>query len=243
MTTTSARAICTNPEWLGRAHCEKCHIRKLMLFSGLPDSTFDNLLQPIDHFLYAPGTVVYEVNTHKKFIYSIRRGLVKLVHDGHDGVSRIVRLLGPGAVIGIELLDGSESYHHTAITLNQVDLCKIPAATVKQLETRHPQLCGQIRKQIQSQLDLADQWICALGTGSAKQRVAQLLLVLNESYADKDGAFILLNRDDMAAIIGIAFETVSRMIAEFKRQKILYKTTDNLYKCDVDELQKITRQE
>jgi len=241
MTIDTGKTYCTDVEWIGRAHCDKCHIRKLMLFSDLPESAFDVLLQPIDHFLHPPSSVIYEVNTQKKFIYSIRRGLVKLVHITPDGSYRIVRLLGPGAVIGLELLDGAEGYHHTAIAINQVDLCRIPVPTIKQLENDYHSLCKQVGQQLQDQLDLADQWIVALGTGSAKQRVAQLILVLHKLYADKNDAFILLSREDMAAMIGIAIETVSRMIAEFKRQKILNKTNDNLYTCDVAALQKINQ--
>jgi CRP/FNR family transcriptional regulator len=241
MTIQSGNTYCTNVEWIGRAHCGKCHIRKLMMFSELPETAFEVLLQPIDHFLHPPNSVLYEVNNHKKFIYSIRRGLVKLVHVAPDGVYRIVRLLGPGAVIGLELLDGADSYHHTAIAINQVDLCRIPVPTIKQLEKDYQSLCKQVSQQLQDQLDLADQWIVALGTGSAKLRVAQLILVLHNLYADKNDAFILLNREDMAAMIGIAIETASRMIAEFKRQKILYKTKDKLYTCDVAALQKISQ--
>jgi len=237
----SGKTYCTDVEWIGRAHCGKCHIRKLMLFSELPENAFDVLLQPIDHFLHPPNSVLYEVNTQKKFIYSIRRGLVKLVHISPDGAYRIVRLLGPGAVIGLELLDGAEGYHHTAIAINQVDLCRIPVPTIKQLEKDYHSLCKHVGQQLQDQLDLADQWIIALGTGSAKQRVAQLILVMHKLYADKHDAFILLSREDMAAMIGIAIETVSRMIAEFKRQKILNKTSDNLYTCDVAALQKISQ--
>ena len=235
-------AFCTNAEWKGRAHCEKCHIRQLMLFSELPESAFEKMLQPIDHFLYPPGSVLYEANTHKKFIYSIRRGMVKLEHVAHDGHNRIVRLLGAGAAIGLELLDGADGYHHTAIAVNQVDLCKIPLSTVKQLEDNHPKLCKHVGQQLQEQLDLADQWIVALGTGTARQRVAQLILVMDEFFANENDAFILLNREDMAAMIGIAVETVSRMIAEFKRQKILKRLKDNLYTCNVAALQEISRQ-
>jgi CRP-like cAMP-binding protein len=242
MTKELGKTYCTNVEWLGRAHCGRCHIRKLMLFSELPESAFDVLLQPIDHFLYPPNSVLYEINNHKRFIYSIRRGLVKLVHVTPEGAYRIVRLLGPGAVIGLELLDGADSYHHTAIAINQVDLCRIPVPTIRQLENDYHSLCKHVGQQLQDQLDLADQWIVALGTGPAKQRVAQLILVLHDFYADKNDAFILLNREDMAAMIGIAIETVSRMVAEFKRQNILYKTDENLYMCDVAALQEITRQ-
>jgi len=234
-------AFCTNAEWIGRAHCDKCHIRQLMLFSELPESAFEKMLQPIDHFLYPPGSVLYETDTHKKFIYSIRRGMVKLEHVAQDGQNRIVRLLGPGAAIGLELLDGADSYHHTAIAVNQVDLCKIPISTIRQLENKYPTLCKHVGQQLQDQLDLADQWIVALGTGTARQRVAQLILVMDKFFANENDVFILLNREDMAAMIGIAVETVSRMIAEFKRQKILKRVKDNLYTCNVAALQEISK--
>lgn len=240
MTIKSDITFCTDAQWVGRANCGKCHIRRLMLFSELPENAFDNLLQPIDHFIYAPGSVLYEVDTHKKFIYSIRRGIVKLVHVTENGTNRIVRLLGPGMVIGLELLDGAKGYHHTAIAIGQVDLCKIPVPTVRQLESEHSELYVQVGEQLQNQLDLADQWIVALSTGSAKQRVAQLILFLNECYADESSAFNLLSREDMAAMVGIAVETISRIIAEFKRQKILYKNKDNLYMCNVTALQEIS---
>lgn len=236
-----ANAICTSPEWLGRAHCEKCHIRRLMLFSKLPEATFDDLLQPIDHLLYPPDSALYDDSTRKKFIYSIRRGMVKLVHTGHNGDHRIVRLVGPGSAIGLELLDGDDDYHHSAIAVNQVDLCRIPLSTISRLEHNHPLLCDQVRRQLQSQLDQADQWISALGTGNARQRVANLLLILSDFSTEKSGAFMLLSREDMAAMIGIALETVSRIVAEFKRLKLLRKTTDNLYLCNVAELQEISR--
>lgn len=237
----SGKTYCTNIEWIGRADCGKCHIRQLMLFSGLPNTAFEKSLKPVDHYLHPPGSILYETNSRKKFIYSIRRGMVKLVHVAHDGEKRIVRLLGPGAAIGLELLNGTDNYHHTAVTVNQVDLCKIPVTTIKHLEQKHPALCKKVSQQLQGQLDLADQWIVALGTGAVKQRVAQLILILDEFFANENDAFILLNREDMAAMIGIAVETVSRTIAEFKRLKVLYKTQNNLYRCNVTALQKLSQ--
>jgi len=232
---------CTDIKWIGRAYCEKCHIRKLMLFSKLPENAFTNLLQPINHYLYSPGSTLYQINTNLNRIYSIRQGMVKLVHIEKNGGKRIVRLLGPGAVLGLELLDGAKSYHHTAIAVGEVDLCKIPIDTILNLENNYPDLCARIREQLQKQLDFSDRWIVALGSGIAKQRVAQLLLILNEFSVEKDGAFILLSGEDMAAMIGIATETVSRMIAEFKREHILVKTSNNLYKCDVAKLNNIAQ--
>lgn len=241
MKKSPSTGYCTDPQWLGRANCGKCHIRHLMLFSELPEVAFDKLLQPIIHHLYPEESLIYSELSKKKSIYSIRKGMVKLVHTSKDGTQRIVRILGSGAAIGLELLESAESYHHTALAITDVDLCTIPIETVKQLEEKYPGLCVRVRKQLQDQLDLADQWIYALSTGSAKQRVAQLILTLEKYFSDEDQAFLLLNRDDMSAMTSISSETISRTIAEFKRENILTKTKGNLYSCNVEALGDMTQ--
>lgn len=241
MSNKLSKVQCSDIEWIGRAQCEKCHIRRLMLFSDLPESTFDHTLHPIDHLLYPPKSVLYEESTDKKFVFSIRRGLIKLEHVTIDGNNRIVRLIGPGAALGLELIDEAENYHHTATALTHVDLCKIPVSTIRKLEEDHPSICKHIRVQLQGQLDLADKWIIALGTGPAKQRVAHLLLILDEFLADEDGVCALLSREEMADMIGITVETVSRIIAEFKRKEVLKKANDNVCTCNVAALQEITQ--
>lgn len=241
MNKKSDKINCTNIEWVGRAHCEQCHIRQVMLFSELPDSAFDDFLEPIDNFLYPPGSVLYETGTNNNYIYSIRRGIVKLVHITEDGSYRIVRLLSSGTAIGLELLDSSKSYHHTAIAINEIDLCKIPVSTVQHLENKYPELIKQVGQRLQNQLDVADQWIIALSTGTAKQRVAQLLLLLNNHYSNENGAFILLSRDDMSGMTGVTVETVSRIIAELKRGGTLRKCCEHLYLCNTVTLRNITQ--
>ncbi|MDH5612445.1 MAG: Crp/Fnr family transcriptional regulator [Gammaproteobacteria bacterium] len=235
------RTSCTNSEWIGRAHCEKCHICMMMQSSDISESAFENILQPIDHFLYPPGSILYEAGTNKEFIYSIRNGMVKLINNTPDGTGKIMRLLGSGASIGLELLDSTNGYHHTAITVDDVDLCRIPLSTIKKINDEYPALYKQINHQLQSQLDLADQWISAFSTGTEQQRIIQLLLILCEFFSDKNGAFTLINHDDIAAIVGIQVKAVDRVISDFKSQNVIckYKTKNNLYKCNTELLKKI----
>lgn len=237
------KSYCANKEWLGRADCGHCHVRHLMLFSGLPESAFDTVLQPVDHFIFHEGSVIYVDGGKDGHIYSIRRGLVKLLHIAPDGSQRIVRIMGPGATVGLEMLDGGDGYRHTAVAVNDADICRIPLATVKALQAEYPQLCQQVRQRLQDHLDRADQWIIALGTGPAKERVVNLLLMLSEMSTHPNGDIELLGREDMSAIVGTTVETVSRIIADLKRRRLLYKvTTDNLYRCDRDALKTISQQ-
>lgn len=234
-----ATNYCTDHQWKGRADCAHCGIRKLMLFSGIPDSGFAHLLQPVDNHLYRAGATLYEEGIHGQMAFSIRRGLVKLLYRTPDGSQRIVRLLGRGVTIGLELLDKGVTYHHTAIAVQNVDLCTIPLPTLRNLESEYPALCDKVRQQLQYQLDCADHWIKSLNTGVARARIARLLQLLMEIGADRNGDIQLLPRDDMAAVVGVTAETASRIVADFKRRGVLAKVASNTYRCDVPLLQRL----
>ena len=52
----------------------------------------------------------------------------------------------------------------------------------------------------------------------------------------------LLPGEDIAAIISVSVETVSRIIADMKRRRLLTKVASHLYRCDTEALETITRQ-
>jgi CRP-like cAMP-binding protein len=235
-------SYCTDAEWVGRADCKHCSIRSMMLFSGLPDRAFGKTLGPIDNFAYAPGTALYDAQQQGAAIFSIRRGLVKLLHLGPDGSQRILRLLGAGSVAGLELLDGHETYSHSAVAVNRLDVCRIPVSTIAALEKEFPDLSRQSRHRVQEQLDRADEWILTMGTGPARHRIAHLLLFLSRCSADANGDIELLAGEDMAAIVGTSIETVSRIIADLKRRGLLHRVATHLYRCDTVALQSMTRE-
>ena len=241
MSREGQHSYCTDAEWVGRADCRHCNIRNMMLFSGLPDTAFDRTLRPIDNFVYAPGASLYDEGQPGEAIFSIRRGLVKLLHLSADGSQRILRLLGSGSAVGLELLDGGKQYRHSAVAVSQLDVCRIPVSAIAALEKEFPELTRQERHRLQEHLDRADEWILTMGTGPARQRVAHLLLFLSRYSADPNGDVELLAGEDMAAIVGTSVETVSRIIADLKRRRLLNRVAAHLYRCDTAALEAITR--
>ena len=236
------RTYCTDVTWEGRADCRHCNIRHLMMFSGLPESAFDDILRPIDNYCYPGGTVLFEEGKCDRGIFSIRSGIIKMQSLTTDGTQHIVRLLGAGSAIGLELLAAENCYRHTAIALTTVDACQIPLETMLDLDATHPQLCQQVRARLQEDLDRTDKWILNLSSGAARTRVAHLLLLILEYSSIPNHIIELPGRSDIAAIIGTSVETASRNIAELRRHNILRKTGVHHYQCDVAALESITRE-
>jgi len=98
---------CSNHRRVGRAHCEWCRFKKLMLCSDVSDSAIKNALKAASQYRYPSNTLIYEAGSPHKYIYFIRLGMVKLEYSAPNGENRIVRLLGPGSSLGLELLDGA----------------------------------------------------------------------------------------------------------------------------------------
>jgi CRP-like cAMP-binding protein len=223
--------------WQGVANCSQCAIRNSVLFAGLSERDFETLHKPIDQFLFKAGSKIYGAGDTAEYMYTIRSGLVKLVQYLPDGTQRIVRLLKTSDVIGLEaVLD--PAYKHDAITLHETEVCRYPASAAQALSDSNPQLHKELMKRWQRALNEADAWVTELSTGSSKQRVSRLLLMLVKDNPANNCS--LFGREDMGAMLGITTETASRTIAEFKRQRLIVETAPNEFLIDVQKLEEIS---
>ncbi len=214
MKSLTNNSYCTDATWIGRADCRHCDVRGTMLFSTLNEADLSGILQPIDNLQLPAKAALYREGDAGDAIYTVRRGLVRLVHYAPNGTRRIVRLLRAGDVTGLEVIVNSH-YHHSAEAVTETDVCRIPAAVVLQLEQHNAALHQALMKRWQRSVDEADTVITDLSTGTAQARAARFLL----QAACDDGRTEChhLSREDIAALLGLTVETVSRVFAEFKR--------------------------
>lgn len=219
---------CTSVEWQGRSRCTVCAIRNSVLFSGLTPPELDAILQPIDNLHVPQSAVLYEQGATAPSVYTLRSGILKLRIDLPNGGQRIVRLLRPGDVAGMETLVG-ERYHHTAIALRDADVCRIPREVVVQLDRTSPAVHQALMQRWQRSVDQAEHCIVSLSTGTAEARMARLLVMLGCSGNQPE---TMPSREDMGALLGVTTETASRIMAEFKRRGLVHADRGNEVVCD-----------
>lgn len=237
--TAEPKSKCTDVEWLGRADCSKCAIKKNVLFAPIPDEAFSDLLAPIDHYIYQKKVPLYESGQQGEYLYTVRRGLIKLYQFLPSGDLRVVRLLKPGDIAGLELLV-NHSYHHSAMTTHETDLCRIPVKIIRQLEHKYPALFEKLINMWQHTLDGADLFITKFSTGTSQVRMARLLFEMSKEENSAWGPN--LSREDMGDILGMSTETASRIIADFKRRGLISEKNNELIFNDLEGLEAITKQ-
>lgn len=209
---------------------------------GMESATF---LHGAKRTCFAPREVIYREGETVDTVYAINRGLVKLLSYLPNGRGRIVRLYGKGIWIGLEGLL-RRPYEHTAIAIDEVEACRLPANMLRLVQRDDPRDYQHIMHKWHEHLVEADMWISDFSTGAVRSRVARLIGFLSRIEERHDaGKVKLLTCDEMSAILGVTPESVSRIIAEFKRGGVLRaldNTTTELYRCDAIELERVALQ-
>lgn len=115
----------------------------------------------------------------------MRKGSIKLVRVTTDGRQRIVRVLRPGDVVGLEAL---ATGHYNSQRLHL-----------------------KLMQKWQQALKHADDWLADLNFGTARQRVCNLILKMRSP--DDTARVTLFGRDDMGAMLKLKLENVSREVS------------------------------
>jgi CRP-like cAMP-binding protein len=210
--------IKTESAWRGTSDCRNCGIRDMVLFADLNEEDFNLIHAPIDDLVYQSGHSLYDESDKAIGVFTLRKGLVKLVRVTADGRERVVRVLFPGDVVGLEAL-ATGHFDSQAVALSEVSVCRIPLDVIHQLGANSPRLHRKLMEKWQSALKQADDWLADLNFGSARQRVLHFIHKMHE-VAD-DGTATLFGRDDMGAMMDLKLETVSREVTALVRAGVM----------------------
>ncbi|WP_353236837.1 Crp/Fnr family transcriptional regulator [Limnohabitans sp.] len=204
--------------WKGTSDCRNCGIRDMVLFADLNEQDFGEIHAPIDDMVFAADAPLYTEGQAALGVFTLRKGMIKLVRSTADGRERIVRVLRTGDVVGLEAL-ATARYDTEAIALVEAHVCRIPLSVLHHLSANSPRLHKRLMQKWQQALKDADDWLADLNFGSARQRVAALALKMRDP--DQPGMTSFFAREDMGAMLDIKLETVSREISALVRDGAL----------------------
>jgi len=187
---------------------------------------------------YAPSDTIYREGDDVEALYVIREGRIKLLNHLENGRARIVRLHNRGSTIGLNgLID--EAHSHTAMAVDEVTAYQIPMHLIKTVKDDDPDAYCQLLELWHEYLKMADTWITEFSTGAIRSRVARLIRFLVETdEATGPREVTLLTVDEMADVLGVTPESVSRIMADLKRRKILQAISGlpDYYRCNIESL-------
>lgn len=174
--------------------------------------------------VYKKGQVIFQEGSHPYGIHCINTGKVKLSHSGDEGRDQIIRLVKPGDLIGYKALISNEPYTATATVLEDSAVCFIPRDIFLQLLQKDTTLSLRMMQILTNELRRAETKITHLAQKPVRERLAETLLTLKETYGlEEDGETInvVLSREEIANLVGTATESAIRLLSEFKKEKVI----------------------
>ena len=210
---------------LARLDCKNCSSRVLGVLCNLDDKGVTECNEHKTTNAYKKGKVVFYEGNQAYGLYCVFSGRIKLYKTGVDGKQQIVRIAGPGDLLGYRSLFAQEPYHATAEALEEATICCIDKNAFFPVLAKNPTLAINIIKKLSKELRAAEDLATSIAQRSVRERMAELLLMLKETYGKpgKKGVRINLelSREEMAEMIGITQETAIRLLSEFKQDGLI----------------------
>jgi CRP-like cAMP-binding protein len=202
----------------GIANCRTCGMRGKGLFADLNDDDLGMIHAVVDDLTLAPGATLFQEGGVPLGIFTLRKGAIKLVRTTAGGTQRIVRVLSPGDMAGLEALAHAR-YYSDAVALTEVSVCRIPRSVIHALQVVSPRLNQRLMEKWAHTLKEADDWLIDINFGSARSRVSNFVLKMRGVVDDH--TVILFSREEMGTMMGLTMETVSRVINALVREGTL----------------------
>jgi CRP/FNR family transcriptional regulator len=171
-------------------------------------------------------------------VHVIRSGRVRVYTRWHDGDEQVLRLLGPGEILGYRPVLAGELYNATAEAVVDSMVCILPAGQVRQLLRDDPDLAMRMLERLARDLRISEDLMMELVHRPVGQRVARLLISLIVEGASAGSGLAIsareMSRRDMAHMVGTTPETISRVLRRLSQRNVLTVTRASVRVRDLD---------
>lgn len=205
--------------------CCRCRRRELCLPRGLDTKEFEG----VEQIVYARrrvkrGEALFHAGDRPHAVFAVREGAFKIsVIDG-EGREQVTGFAMSGDLLGMEGI-GLTSYHAGGTALQDSEVCVIPLALLVSLAARIPGLQRTLHSALARDIVRDQSVMLVLGSMRAEERIAAFLLRLSDRLGrlgHSPTQFELrMTRKDIGNHLGIALETVSRVLARFKDARLI----------------------
>jgi CRP/FNR family transcriptional regulator len=176
--------------------------------------------------LYPKGSLLFVEGEEPRGVFILCSGRAKLTTSSTEGKTLIVKIAEPGEVLGASATILNKPYEVSAETIEPSQLNFIKREDFMKFLGGHPEACMHTAQQLSEKYHSAQREIRSLGLSqTTSEKLARLLL----DWSVKSGEIttkgtrikVLLTHEEIAQMIGTTRETVTRLLSDFKRRKMI----------------------
>jgi CRP/FNR family transcriptional regulator len=182
---------------------------------------------------YGRGQYIFREGDPTEYFHIVKEGSVKCVKSSLDGKECTLKVLMPGDLFCCDAatFDGA-SHPGTAQPMGEVSVLRMKKEAYFKMLRRNPDAAMEVIRYLGSRLNEAQEKAKVLALDRADQRLASLLASLAERTGVKEPngirISVRLTRQDMANMVGVTTETAIRIMARFKKDRLVSGTAARL---------------
>jgi len=205
-------------------NCVGCLKVNHSLFNDLSDKELELLNKERIKLFFKKGEIIFKEEALPTGLYCLNVGKVKLVKEGKIEDEFIVGLTKPVDFLGFDNLMSNTPYNYTAIAIEDVSICVIKKGHLFEVISKNPNLAKKIINYLSLKVIRQNDKLLVLTQTKLESRLAFTLLDLADFYGYEDDGKTLaieLKRKELASLSSMNTANVIRMLAHFKRLKII----------------------
>ncbi len=215
----------------------------LPVFAGLSDRDWEKVADLFTERQYQRDDYIFLEGEAPEALYVVKSGKVKVLRHSPDGKDVVLRMAGPGHLLGsVAVFDGG-GYPGTAQAIEDCTLLVISRNDCLTLVTRFPVFALSVINDMGTRLRSSAEQIRSLAVERVEQRIARTLLKLGQTAgADTSEGRVIelpLTRQDVADMTGTTVETAIRVMSKFRREELIFTRRGKVVLVDLDALQDI----
>lgn len=227
--------------------CEQCGIYKLCLPMGLKTRDLDTLDSIIKRSRpVKKGEYIFRANEPFTSIYALRSGSIKSFIYNEHGEEHIIGFKMPGDLIGLSAINGSR-YQNSAQALETSNVCEIPFNQLESIGQKIPGLTHHLVEIMSKEIQEEQHKVTMCSMMSAEARLASIIYTISRRFQERGFSAnefnLSMSRSDIANMLGLAVETVSRLFTQFQEHGILNVNRKHIEILDMKGLTNLIRTE
>jgi len=219
--------------------CFHCKTRNSTEWKDLTEEQLENIDKYKKVSDLQAGEIIYHQGDKSDGVYCIQSGLVGIRQMDAEGKETLLRLCNPGETIGYRALLGNGEHTHFAEVLAPSHLCFIDRRVVSELLAKNPVIGERFLARSLKELNEAETNFVRSQHLNVRTRLLHCLMVLFEQYGsgDERSGYVLkipVSRKDLASLIAVAPESVSRTIHRLEEDNLVRFKGRNAHFSDID---------
>jgi len=206
--------------------CTNCPVRGQHLFCKIEDCEMEKFNQIGTTVEYPHGTIIFREGDACGSVHVLCSGRVKLWATSREGRTLILKMARAGEVLGLSAALAGQPYEVTAETVEPCRLKTIRRLALLNFLDRNPDASMRAARSVVQEYKAAFDGVRRLAIpATACGRVAGLLLDWSRDQAPANApqgrCMMTLTHEEIASMTATTRETVTRVLAQLKRDQLI----------------------